>query len=110
MRTISIVFALAVVGGTAPAASYAPGHLSLALLVFAAALAVFLTTCLVSGWFLSELRTLMRQRSGDPVARAPLAAWLVYSSPVGRRRLAARAPEASASPRSRPSQPVPVER
>jgi hypothetical protein len=109
MRTISIIFALAVVGGTAPAAPHGGlGHVSLALLVFTAALAVLLSTCLVRGWLLSELRTLMRQPSGHPAGRAPSpAARLAHSSSADRRGRVSRAPQASAS---RPSYTVPIER
>src|SRR5262245_20779326 len=66
MRTIAIVFALAVVGGLAPAAQYGRGNLSPALLVFAAALVGLLAACLMSGWLLGEARTLTRMANGGP--------------------------------------------
>ena len=106
MRTIAIVFALAVLGGTAPAAPY--GRLSSAVLVFAAALVVLLAACLVSGWLSSELRTLMRMAGSGPAAvPAPVPASAFRPARVGRPRRVASAPQASA-PRSRPSYPVPI--
>jgi len=111
MRTIAIVFALTVVGGAAPAAPYGRGYLSTALLVFAAALVVLLAACLVSGWLVWELRTLMRMarsRSGPAGMPAPAAQPSLLparSFAMGRpRRVATRAPQASAS-RSRPAYP-----
>ncbi len=114
MRTIAIVFALTVVGATAPTAWYGLGHLSTALLAFTAALVIFLAACLVSGWLLSELGTLMRTASGGPAGGAPTpvarsASRLARFSLVGHPRPVARAPHASASG-SAPSYPVPIQR
>jgi len=113
MRTIAIVFALAVVGATAPAAPYGLGRLSLALLVFGAALIVLLAACLVTGWFLSELRTLMRMPSGGPAGGWPSpvvrsAFRLARTLSADGRRRVARVPQASVS-RSRSPYPVRIE-
>ena len=107
MRTIAIVFALTVVGGAAPAAPYDRGHLSTAVLVFAAALVVLLGACLVSGWLLWELRTLMRtarSRSAPagmmmPAPVSQPALWPARSLPVDRpRRVATSAPPSERFP------------
>ena len=106
MRTIAIVFALTVVGGAAPAGPYDRGHLSTAVLVFAAALVVLLAACLASGWLLWELRTLMRtarSRSAPaemiPAPVAQPALWPARSLPAGRpRRVATSAPPSERFP------------
>jgi len=85
MRTIAIVFALAVVGAAAPAAPNDLGHLFIALLGFSVTLLAFLGACLVSGWLLAELRRLV-PRAGATRAhgsRVPARAWPVRSVLVG---------------------------
>jgi hypothetical protein len=70
MRTIAIVFALAVIGAIAPAAPYGRGHLSTAVLLFAAALVALLGACLVSGWRSFESRALARIATVAPAGPA----------------------------------------
>jgi hypothetical protein len=67
VRTISILFALAVIGAAAPAASLGHGLLPTAVLLFACALAGLLAACLVTGWLLCERRTLGRMTGESPI-------------------------------------------
>jgi len=68
MRTLAIVFGLAVVGGIAPAAPVSRGYLSTAVLLFAASLLVFLAGCVMAGWLVSERRTIARMASAGRAA------------------------------------------
>jgi hypothetical protein len=110
MRTIAILFTLAVVGGAAPAASFGLGHLPVAVLLFAAALVVFLAACLASGWLLFEHRTLVRAAGGRVVGMPGAVARSAFGRtspvPLGRPRWVGRAPQALGS-RAMPSYPVP---
>ena len=67
MRTIAILFVLAVIGAALPAASLGHGLLPTAVLLFACALAGLLAACLVSGWLLCERRTLGRMTGESPI-------------------------------------------
>ena len=66
MRTIAILFVLAVIGAALPAASLGYGLLPTAILLFACALGGLLAACLVSGWLLCERRTLGRMTGESP--------------------------------------------
>src|SRR5262245_31071386 len=91
MRKIAIVFALAVVGGTAPAASFGAGYVSTAVLLFAAGLAVFLAACLVSGWLVFEHRVVRRMAGARPAGvSAPVTEAPAHALPAGRLRWVAR--------------------
>jgi hypothetical protein len=93
MRTIAIVFALALIAGTAPAAPYTRDHLSTAVLLFTAALAVLLAASLVSGWRLFDMRALTRVSKGTPASGPtpvmPPVLWPVSSLSVDHPRIAA---------------------
>ena len=67
MITIAILFALAVIGAAAPAASVGPDLLLTAVLLFVCALAGLLAACLASGWLRSERRTLSHMAGKSPV-------------------------------------------
>src|SRR5262245_12922828 len=75
MRTISIVFVLTLVAGIAPAAPYTREYLSTAVLLFTAALAGLLASCLVTGWRLSDLRALTHVSKGAPASGPIPATW-----------------------------------
>ena len=90
MRTIAIVFALAVVGGIAPAVPFGGGHAPAAVMLFAAALVMFVAGCVVTGWLLSERRTLVRMAASRRVeAPMPSAAPAPRALPAGPLRWAA---------------------
>jgi hypothetical protein len=101
MRTIAIVFALALIAGTAPAAPYTRDHLSTAVLLFTAALAVLLAACLVSGWRLFDVRALTRVSKGTPASGptpvVPPVLWPVRSLSVDHLGVAAYSAQASFS-------------
>jgi hypothetical protein len=109
MRTIGILFTLAVVGGAAPAASLAQGYLPTAVLILAAALVMLLAACIASGWLLFERRALARVASGGPSA-APGAAVSGRTAPAlaVRDRWALPGLHASGSPPTR-SYVVPID-
>ena len=75
MRTIAILSVLTLVAGIAPAAPYTREYLSTAVLLFTAALAGLLASCLVIGWRLSDLRALTHVSKGAPASGPIPATW-----------------------------------
>jgi hypothetical protein len=68
MRTIAIVFALALVAAIAPAAPYVPDHISRVVVLFASAWIVLLMGCVAIGSRVFVRRSLTRVAERAPAA------------------------------------------